>query len=109
MAANPINPFYDLHVDILWSALTGEFGRDVNFWPGGDDTLSVAIEVIWPEGVEDEEVAPGRYSHVFIRDNSLPLPPALGDALEANGVIYDLVRVNALAFAYSTVVLQERG
>ena len=109
MAAGFINPFYSQHVDLLWAALIDEFGRTVNYWPDGDDTQSVSIDLVWPEGVEDEEISPGRYSHAYVQNASLPRPPVLGDAIEKDGGVFDIVRVNALAYPYSSLVLQERG
>ena len=104
-----INPFYSQHVDILWNALLVEFGRAVDYWPGGEIGAGGETRLIWVEGVEDEEISPGRYSHAMVRNASLPAPPALGDALERDGVIYDVVRVNAFSYHYSRIVLQERG
>jgi hypothetical protein len=104
-----INPFYSVHVDLLWAALVNEFGRDVDYWPGGDDTQAVTLTVIWKEGVEDEEVTPGRYSHLQVRNDSLPAAPLPGDAVSKDGFVYDVVRVDAYAYYYSRLVIQERG
>src|SRR5262249_15124324 len=110
MAAAFINPFYSVHVDILWDALLSEFGRLVNYWPQADPQQSAPVMLIWPEGVEDEEITPGRYSHALVQHVSLPVElPALGDAIERDGAIFDIVRVNAFAYYYSGLVLKERG
>lgn len=102
-----INPFFSEHVDILWTHLLAEFGRDAVYYcvsgPSSD------VKVIWLEGVEEEEMTPGRYSHALVRNASLPAPPALGDVMEREGSVFDVVRVNAYAYYYSRLILQERG
>ena len=103
-----INPFYSHDVDLLWSALAPVFGRPVRYLPGGEG-LGDVVTVIWLEGAEDEEISPGRYSHAMVRNASLPFPPALGDTLEKDEAIYDVVRINAFAYYYSRLILQERG
>ena len=109
MAATVINPFISLHVPMLWTRLLAEFGLPVNYWPDADETQAAAIKVLWVDGTEAEEVAPGRYSHATVQNSSLPSAPALGDALEKDGVIYDVVRVNAYAYNFAALVLQERA
>jgi hypothetical protein len=107
--ATYINDFISIHTQILWEAQLDEFGRTVNYWPGGDIAQAIPLELIWIEGTEDEEISPGRYSHAHIRNADLPVGPALGDALEKDGGIFDVVRVNAYAYYFATIILQERG
>lgn len=106
--AGYINKFISEHTDILWQAELAEFGRTVNYWPGGDQLQSKPVQVIWIEGTADEETSPGRYSHAKVRNGDLPIAPALGDALEKSGAIFDVVRVNALAIYFAVIILQER-
>ena len=103
-----INDFISLHVPMLWEAELAEFGREVNYWPTGDSAQSLPLDLIWIEGTEDEEVSPGRYSHAKVRNADLPNPPALGDAVEMDGAVFDVVRVNAYAYYFATIILQER-
>lgn len=108
MGAN-INPLFSRHVDSLWAALVPNFGQVANYWPGGDSIETLEVELIWIEGVEDEEISPGRYSHVLIRNASLPAPPQQGDVIEREvGMIYDVVRVNAFAYGYGRLILHRR-
>jgi hypothetical protein len=104
-----INPFLSQHVDMLWAALIPEYGREVDYWLAGNQALSHPVTVIWKEGVEDEDSSPGRYSHALIRNLDLLADPMKGDVIDKEGVIYDVVRVNAYAYQYSTIILQERG
>lgn len=107
-AASFANPFISAHVPILWQALTREFGTVAEYWLDGDSTQTTALTVIWKEGAEDEAVSPGRYSRALVQNGDLPRPPAQGDAVSANGTIYDVVRVNAMTYQMSSVVLQDR-
>lgn len=104
-----INPFISTHVPILWNALIGEFGRDVNYWPDNDPAQSVTITLIWKEGAEDETMSPGRYSHVLVQNSDLARDPKLGDTVVNDGLEYDIVRVSAFAYDYSLIVLQDRS
>jgi len=105
-------PFGDIfvarHVDLLWNALLNEWARTVDYWPQGDSAGAVPLVLLWKEGVEGEEFSPGRYSHAYVRNADLPSDPALRDALMADGVIYDVVRVDAFMYFYSSLVLQNR-
>jgi large repetitive protein len=65
--------------------------------------------VLWKDGATDEDVAPGRYSHIDIQNSDLPTIPVHGDYVQYNGKQYQLVRVEALTVGYSVVVLQESG
>ena len=93
---------------MLWDSLVAEFGRTATYLPENDYAQAVEIVVVWKEGVEDEELSPGRYSHALVRHADLPEPPRLGDALEKDGIEYDVVRVDAYPYAISSVVLQDR-
>ena len=109
MATMFINPFITDHVPQLWSSLLAEFGRNLDYWPGGDQAQSVTVPLIWIEGREDEEVSPGRYSHALVQNSELPAPPELGDALTTDGTVFDVVRVTAFAYYFAELVLLERG
>jgi hypothetical protein len=104
-----INPFISNHVPQLWTSLLAEFGRDLDYWPGGVQAQSVTVPIIWIEGTEAEEVSPGRYSHALIENSELPAPPALGDSLTKDGTVFDVVRINAFAYYFAELVLRERG
>lgn len=104
-----INPFITNHVPQLWASLLAEFGRDLDYWPDGDQTQALTVTLVWIEGTEAEEVSPGRYSHALIENSQLPTGPALGDSLNKDGTVFDVVRVNALAIYFAELVLQERG
>lgn len=103
------NVFIDGHAPLLWASLLPEFGRTVSYWPDGDEGAAQDLQVIWIEGSEDEEVSPGRYSHVLVKNDEAPAPPKLGDALEADGRVFDINRINAFAYGFSRCVLKERG
>jgi len=104
-----MNPFISEHVPMSWEYLLMEFGKDVEYWPTGDEAQAVAVRLIWIEGVEDEDSSPGRYSHVKVQNSDLPANPKKGDVISNNGVIYDAVRVNAYAYGFSSVVIRERS
>ena len=103
-----VNRFTSVHVPMLWQALVGEFPRQVDYWIGGDPSQSQPLTIVWKEGAEDEEFSPGRYSHALVQDADLPRPPMLGDVVSADGVSYDVVRVDAYAYQCSTIVLQSQ-
>jgi hypothetical protein len=109
MFAGYTNPFISTHVPILWNALIGEFGRDVDYWIDNDPAQASTITVIWKEGAEDETMSPGRYSHMLVANSDLPREPKLGDAAVNDSVEYDIVRVSAFAYNYSQIVLQDRS
>lgn len=108
IAAGYVNPFISTHVEILWKALIAEFGRTVSYWLGDDETTQTDIVIVWVEGAEDEDVSPGRYSRAKIRNADLPRQPQRGDIVIKDGVQYDVVRVDAFAYYYCQVVLQDR-
>ena len=73
-----------------------------------DAGQATAVTVVWKEGVEDEAASPGRYSRALIQNSDLPRNPSQGDAISANGTIYDVVRVDAMPYQMTSVVLQDR-
>lgn len=104
-----INPFISDHVpETLWPALLAEFGCDVDYWPV-DLAQALTIHIIWKEGASDEEISPGRYSHIFMRNADLPVAPRLGDTVQKDSKTYDVVRIDAAPYYFSRVVLQETG
>jgi hypothetical protein len=109
MFAGYVNPFISSHVPILWNALIGEFGRDIDYWPDDDSAQAVTITIIWKEGAEDETMSPGRYSHILVQNSDLPRDPKPGDTVVNAGIEYDIVRVSAFATDYSLIVLQDRS
>ena len=105
-----INPFISDYLPrLFWPAELATFGRDVDYLPQGDPGQAVTIKVLWKEGASDEEVSPGRYSHIDLQNSDLPFAPALADTVQKGGRVYDVVVVNALAVGFSTLVLQEGG
>lgn len=104
------NPFIDLHTPMLWAALIPEFGREVSYLPGRDELLAVALTVIWKEGAEDEDVYPGRYSNIWVQNADFgDDAPRKGDAVSKDGLLYDVVRIDVMAYGYSRLVLQENN
>lgn len=106
----PTNPFIDLHIpDMLWPALVAEFGRQMDYLPGGDASQLVTIDILWLEGQTDEEVSPGRYSHIKVRNADLPVEPAAGDQVQSGGSTFSVVRVFAMPYNFKRLVIQELG
>jgi hypothetical protein len=104
-----MNPFISAHVPALWTALIGEYGLTLDYWPGGDETQSRTITVIWKEGREDEDVSPGRYSRALIQNVDLAGVPRKSDIVFKDGVEYDVSRVDAMPYNYSSILLQDRS
>jgi hypothetical protein len=110
MSSFTINPFIsDYLPNRFWPAQLATFGRQVAYLPQGDAAQAVTVSVVWKDGASDEDISPGRYSHMDIRNADLPQAPALGDTVQKDGKEYDVVKVNALEVQFSTVVLQEGG
>ena len=110
MASYPINPFINNYVPLMaWPALLATYGTQVVYLPQGDAAQAVPISVLWKEGRSDEEVSPGRYSHMDVQNAALPSSPAKGDIVQNNGRQYEVVHVGALAIGYSVIVVQETG
>lgn len=105
-----INPFIsDYLPDVFWPPMLAVFGRTVEYLPQGDASQSVMVKIIWKEGASDEDVSPGRYSHINLRNADLPVTPALGDVVRKDDKEFDVVRINALAVYFSVIVLQDSG
>jgi len=102
-----VNPFINRHVPSLWFALVPEFGRQATYWIDGDAAQQTDIWIIWKEGREDEQYSPGRYSHALIQNTDLPRAPLKGDIMSTPDAIYNVVRVDALPYNYSNIVLQD--
>jgi hypothetical protein len=110
MATPPINPFIDSYLPgMFWPAQIATFGIPVTYLPQGDMMQAVTVSVLWKEGASDEEVSPGRYSHMDIRNADLAVPPAQGDTVQNGAKQYQVVRVEALAVGFSVIVVQEAG
>lgn len=101
-----VDRFTSVHVPMLWEALMTEFRRDVEYRIGGNPDDAWVISVMWKEGAEDEDVSPGRYSHIQVLNEHLPAPPAVGDTVASGGAVYEVVRVDAYKYGASNVVLQ---
>ena len=107
MASTP-NPFIGSYLpDMFWPAQIATFGRQVTYLPQG--AAGLTISVLWKEGATDEDVSPGRYSHIDVQNADLPQPPAKRDMVQKDGKQYQVVRVAALIVGYSVIVLQEAG
>ena len=110
MSSPAINPFIsDYLPNLFWPAQIATFGRAVTYLPQGDAAQAVNLSVLWKEGSSDEDVSPGRYSHMDIQNADLPSPPAPGDVVQNGARQYDVVRIEALAVGFSIIVLQEFG
>ena len=108
--AGYVNPFISTYLpSLFWPAEIATFGRQVTYLPQGDIAQAVDIMVLWKEGATDEDVSPGRYSHIDVQNKDLPAPPALRDTVQSGGKAYQVVRIEALITGYSVVVLQEMG
>jgi hypothetical protein len=104
------NPFIGHYLpDLFWPAQLQVFGVEVTYIPKSDATLAANVTVLWKEGQSDEEVSPGRYSHMDVENAALPAPPVLGDFVQNNGRRYQVTRIEALAIGFSVLVLQEIG
>jgi hypothetical protein len=102
------NLFIDAHVPLLWQTLLMEFGCVVAYWLDNDPLQEMTLAVIWKEGIENEEISPGRYSNIWVQNGSLPRMPKLGDAVVKNELEYDVARIDATAYGFSRLVLHER-
>jgi hypothetical protein len=110
MATPPINPFIGSYLpDMFWPAQIATFGIAVSYLPQGDMAQTASISVIWKDGASDEEVSPGRYSHMDIRNADLPAAPVPGDMVQKGSKQYQVVRITALTVGFSIVVVQEAG
>jgi hypothetical protein len=108
--ASFINPFIsDYLPKLFWPAELATFGRQVQYLPQGNALQAVTVTVLWKEGASDEDVSPGRYSHMDLQNADLPVVPKLGDSVQKDGKEFDVVKVTALAVGFSTIVLQESG
>lgn len=105
-----VNPFISIHLPTLfWPAQIVVFGVQVDYLPQGDADAAVTISVLWKDGAADENVSPGRYSHIDLQNADLPAPPALRDMVQKDGKAFEVVRIMALAVGFSIVVLKEMG
>lgn len=108
--AGYVNPFLSSYLpDLFWPSQIATFGRQVTYLPQGDAAQAVALMVLWKEGASDEDVSPGRYSHIDVQNSDLAVLPALRDIVQSNGSTYRVVRIEALITGYSVIVLQETG
>lgn len=104
------NPFIDNYLPgMFWPAQVATFGSAVAYVPQGDAAQTVTISVLWKDGASDEDTAPGRYSHLDLRDADLPAPPKSRDLVQKDGKQYEVVRINALNVGFSVLVVQEAG
>lgn len=102
------NPFIGSYLpELFWPAQIATFGSTVTYLPKGGAALT--IQVLWKEGASDEDVSPGRYSHMDVQNADLPSPPAPRDMVQNGAKQFQVVRVEALAIGYSVIVLQEAG
>lgn len=103
------NPFTGIYAPLLWGNVTGVFGREINYWPNRNQSQAFVVTVMWKEGAEDEALSPGRYSNIWVQEAAMATPPAKGDAVERDGKIFDVVRVEATAYGFSRLILQENN
>jgi hypothetical protein len=107
MATNPF--ISDYLPNQFWPAQIATFGRSVTYLPQGDAAQAIDVQVLWKEGASDEDVSPGRYSHIDLQNADLPQPPAPRDVVQKDGKQFQVVRITALAVGFSVIVLQEAG
>ena len=87
------------------------FGRTVLYHQESlDPAQAVELDVIWKEGRAEEEVSPGRYSHILVQNADLDPGPVEGDLVEDPlGTLFDVVSVEADPNGFSRCILQEQG
>ena len=108
--ATPTNPFIDNYLPgMFWSAQIATFGREVTWLPQGDASQAFQVKVLWKEGQTDEEISPGRYSHMDVQNTDFPQVPQLRDVIFCGGKEYQVVRIEALAVRFSVIVVQDVG
>lgn len=108
--AGYVNPFLSSYLPgMFWPAELAVFGRTVTYTPKNSAAQPVSLTVLWKEGASDEDVSPGRYSHIDAQNADLAVPPVRGDIVQSNGKNYQVVRIEALITGYSVIVLQEAG
>jgi hypothetical protein len=110
MSSTPTNPFIDDYLpNLFWPAQIATFGSQVAYLPGGDSAAQVNLAVLWVDGASDEDISPGRYSHIKVKNSDLAQPPALGDIVQTAQARFQVVVVSALTIGFSILVLQEAG
>ena len=80
-------------LNALNSAALTAFGREVTYSPQAG--LPSAIRAIFQPSHEAEENSPGVYGVLFIRSGDLPLPPARGDEVSIDSVLYKVFDIEA--------------
>lgn len=110
MASSP-TPFAQLFAPLLWDCEFAMYGRTVLYYQESlDPAEAIELDVIWKNGRGEEEVSPGRYSHILIQNADLDPGPIEGDIVEdASGDLFDVVSVEADPNGYSRAILQEQG
>ena len=104
------NPFITCYLpEMFWPAQLAIFGRTVTYLPQGDANQALDLQVVWKDGASDEDIAPGRYSHIHVQNADLFDAPTLSDLVEADDKLFQIARIEALAVNYSVLVLQECG
>lgn len=101
-----VNPFAAVYVPILWAHELAMFGCVVDYLPEREEP-GQQVEGVWKEGAEGEGFSPGRYSIFWIATDATPEKPRRGDAVQKDGLIYDVVDVQTTATGHSRLVLQE--
>lgn len=108
--ASTTSPFAQLYAPLLWNCEYALYGRVVTYYQESfDPALAVQLQVIWKEGRAEEEVSPGRYSHMLIQNSDLDPGPIRGDIVETGSKLFDVVSVEADATGYSRAILREQG
>lgn len=117
MSVSSSTKFATDYVPLNWTAQLDMFGTTILFTPRSTG-VQIEVEVVWKEGAEDEAVSPGSYSNITLCDADLGIDidadpeldggPVKGDVVDADGRIFDVVRVDAYATGYSRCVLKER-
>jgi hypothetical protein len=74
------------------AALTA-FGREVTYSP--QTGVPAAIRAVFEPSHEAEENSPGVYGVLFVRLSDLPRPPARGDEVTVDNLIYKVFDIEA--------------
>lgn len=102
--------FAQLYAPLLWEREFAMFGRTVLYHQESlDPDVAIELDVIWKEGRADEQLSPGRYSHILIQNGDLEAGPMEGDIVEDAGRLFDVVTVEADPLGYSLAILEEQG
>jgi hypothetical protein len=92
-------------LNALNSAALTAFGREVTYSP--QTGAPVALRAIFQPSHEAEENSPGIYGVLFIRMGDLALPPARGDEVSVDSLLYKVFDIEADASGGAVLRLRQ--